>query len=198
MRTIALASLLAASAMAINAQSLPAGGPPGELSLHERWDLYLHGTYMNPLVPLRNGATAGLAQWMDSPSEWGQGAEGYGRRLGHRLARFTIKSSYEAAAAAMLGHDVRYFPSRSAGIPARAAHALVSGFVTYDHGGNRVPRLATIASSFAVEYTAMQWTPQRYRTHSRVLRNVAIGFGAGWAVDLVREFSPELRRLFHR
>lgn len=197
-RTVALALLLAACASENHAQSTAGAGPAGTLTGRRRWDLYLHQTYMNPLVPVGSAMGAGLAQWMDSPEEWGQGGGGYSRRLGHRLARSTIKGTYEHAGAALLGYDVRYFRARSGGTMARAGHAVVSSFYTYDRGGNRVLNVAGIGASFAAEYTAQQWKPERYRTHRQVVRGVAIDLGAGCATRLLREFSPDLRRLFHR
>src|SRR5689334_16054698 len=46
---------------------------------HERFRRYLKST----AGPLRLGwsaASAGIGQWRDSPEEWGQGAQGFGKR----------------------------------------------------------------------------------------------------------------------
>ncbi len=198
MKAIQLILVLTLCAPVAHAQLSGTASPKGQLTGQERRDLYLHETYLNPLVPVRNMATAGLAQWLDSPPEWGQGARGFGRRAGHRLARLVIRNSYEAAGAALLGHDVRYFASESTRVLPRIRHAVLSTFLTYDRRGHRTVPVARIASVIATEYTSLQWVPEQYRTNRQMVRGVAIDFGAGCAFRIVREFSPEIRRLFRR
>src|SRR5215469_5766262 len=50
------------------------------LTQPERTHLYLK-TMANPLGYIKAGFSAGIDQWHDKPSEWSQGASGYGKRL---------------------------------------------------------------------------------------------------------------------
>src|ERR1041385_5838006 len=53
---------------------------------HERFKRYVKST-IGPLALARTAASAGIAQWRDSPEEWGQGAKGYGRRFASRVGQ---------------------------------------------------------------------------------------------------------------
>src|SRR5687768_6740253 len=62
----------------VSTRSVPVAYSP--LTNGEKFHHYLHHTF-GPARILRSAATAGINQWMDSNPEWGQGMEGYGRRL---------------------------------------------------------------------------------------------------------------------
>ncbi|MCX6621783.1 MAG: hypothetical protein NTY38_12055 [Acidobacteria bacterium] len=116
----------------------------------------------------------------------------------HRLARNTIRKTYEAGAAALLQHEIRYTPSVSPRVLPRIGHAILASFVTYDRHGRRVPHISRIGASFGTEYTSMQWMPARYRTNSRAARGVAFDLGNGSLMNVIREFTPELKRIFRK
>jgi hypothetical protein len=177
---------------------LPAAIAPGSyepLSGKERWDLYLRSAFWSPGVLLRAAGPALGAHLNNEPSAWGQGAEGYTKRLGNRFGRFALQETYEAAAAAALEHDVRYFRSKRSGFLPRAAHALAADFVTYNRNGRRTPHVARIGSVFAAEFTGRIWMPAGYRDAATALRGVGLGLGVSSAFNLIREFAPELRRI---
>ena len=52
---------------------------PAPLSENERADGYLT-SLVNPFSFFASGVSAGIGQWRDRPTEWGQGAEGFGKR----------------------------------------------------------------------------------------------------------------------
>jgi len=103
----------------------------------ERWSLYLREAFWSPAVFMRAAGPALGAQRNNEPPAWGQGAEGYSKRLANRFGRFALQETYEAAGAAALGHEVRYIRSKRSGFLPRAAQALTSNFVTYDRNGER-------------------------------------------------------------
>jgi hypothetical protein len=45
----------------------------------ERFNRYVSST-VGPSSLLRRGLSAGIGQWRDHPTEWGQGASGFGKR----------------------------------------------------------------------------------------------------------------------
>jgi hypothetical protein len=131
----------------------------------------------------------------NEPPGWGPGAEGYSKRLANRFGRFALRETYEAAAAAALEHDVRYFRSKRSGFLPRAAHALAADFVTYDRDGRLTLHVARIGSAFAAEFTGRLWMPAGYRDVTTALRGVGVGLGVSSAFNLIREFAPELKRI---
>src|SRR5262245_52162280 len=68
-------------------RGLNALGPedPAPISKRQRFNNYIIYT-VGPMALIGNAAAAGLQQAADSPHEWGQGGEGYGKRFGHNMA----------------------------------------------------------------------------------------------------------------
>jgi hypothetical protein len=164
----------------------------------ERWNLYLRKAFWSPGVLFRAAGPALGAHLKNEPPAWGQGAEGYSKRFANRFGRFTLQETYEAAGAAALGHEVRYVRSKRSGFFPRAGHALAANFVTYDRNGRRTPHIARVGSAFAAEFTASLWMPAGYRDASTAMRGVGVELGVSSAFNLLREFAPELKRMFGR
>ena len=177
----------------VEPQVEPGGYHP--LTGKERWNLYTRQAFWSPAVLIRAAGPALGAHLSDEPPEWGQGAAGYSRRLANRFGRFALRETYEAAGAALLQHEVRYLRSTRSGFLPRAAHALTAEFVTYNRHGRRAPHISSIGSAFAAEFTGRLWMPDGYRDTSRAMRGVALKLGLGSAFNLIREFSPELKRI---
>jgi hypothetical protein len=164
----------------------------------ERWDLYLRGAFYSPGVFFRAAGPALGAQMNNEPPQWGQGMEGYSKRFANRFGRFALQETYEAAGAAVLQHEVRYIRSKRSGFLPRAAHALTADFVTYDRSGRRTPHVARVGSVIAAEFTGNLWMPKGYRDTSTAMRGVGVELAVGSAFNLIREFAPELKRIFTR
>jgi hypothetical protein len=164
----------------------------------ERWNLYLRDAFWSPGVFFKAAGPALGGQLNNEPAAWGQGMEGYSKRFGNRFGRFALQETYEAAGAALLQHEVRYIRSRRSGFLPRAAHALTANFVTYDRSGRRTPHVARVGSVVAAEFTGNIWMPAGYRDASTAMRGVGTELGVGSAFNLIREFAPELKRIFTR
>lgn len=164
----------------------------------ERWNHYWRAAYWNPGVFFRAAGPAAGAQMNNDPPEWGQGMEGYSKRFANRFGRFALQQSYESAGAALLQHEVRYIPSSRTGFLPRAAHALTANIITYDRNGRRVPHVTRVGSMFAAEFTGNLWMPAGYRDTSTAMRGVGMELGVRSAFNLIKEFAPELKRMFGR
>jgi hypothetical protein len=182
------------------APTTPATDPDSDqpLSAKERWNIYVRSAFWSPGAFFRAAGPALGAHLNNEPPAWGQGVEGYSKRFANRFGRFALKETYEAAGAAALEHEVRYIRSKRTGFLPRAAHALSGSFVTYDRNGRRTPHVARVGSVFAAEFTGRLWMPAGYRDASTALRGVGMELGVGAAVNLLREFAPELKRVFTR
>ncbi len=168
------------------------------LSGKERWDLYLNAAFWSPGVFFRAAGPALGAHLNNEPPVWGQGAEGYSKRFANRFGRFALRETYQAAGAAALGHEVRYVRSKRTDLLRRAAHALTANLVTYDRNGRRTPHLAGVGSVFAAEFTGNLWMPSGYGNTATAMRGAGIELGVGSAFNLIREFAPDLKRIFTR
>jgi len=161
----------------------------------ERWNLYVREAFWSPGAFFRVAGPALGTHLGNEPAEWGQGTAGYSRRLANRFGRFALQKTFEAAGAAALQHEVRYLRSSRSGFLPRAAHALTANFVTYDQYGRRTPHVSRVGSVFAAEFTGNLWMPAGHRDTSTAMRSVALKLGLGSAFNLIREFSPELKRI---
>jgi hypothetical protein len=166
------------------------------ITAHERWRYYLRRSLWGPAVVFRAAGGAIGAQMNNDPAEWRQGMAGYSRRLANRFGRSAVRGSYEAAGAALLRHEVRYIPSGSSSFLTRAGHAFAANFVTLDRNGRMAPNVARVGSAIGAEFTANLWMPKGYRTKAEAMGRVGVELALGSAFNLLREFSPELRRIF--
>ncbi|HUA98261.1 MAG TPA: hypothetical protein VMA34_08040 [Terracidiphilus sp.] len=99
-----------------NAQSMPdAPKPAAQVPARavydpptqgERLKEYLRSTY-GVMSLVEAGAHAGIAQARDNPSQWPQGAEGYGDRFGSAFGEIAVRQSTEFVVADLFREDLR-------------------------------------------------------------------------------------------
>ena len=106
------------------------------LTQQERTHLYLK-TMINPLGYFKAGLSTGIDQWKDKPSEWEQGASGYGKRFANILGQYSIQRTVTFGVSSVLHEDNRYFNSGKKGLWQRAGYALVSGILARHDDGSR-------------------------------------------------------------
>ena len=188
--------LVSALAAPIYAQTVTPAYRP--LTGEERWRYYLKVTYASPGVWFGVAGPALGAHLNHEPEAWGQGAAGYGRRVANRFGRMVLQRSYEAAGAAALGHEVRYIPSGRKRLISRIGYAVIANFVTYDRNGGRTANVARVSSVVAAQATATLWMPDGYRDFKTAARGAGVELSVGSGLNLLKEFSPEIKRLFKR
>jgi hypothetical protein len=177
---------------------VPADVPYLPLTAEERWKLYFRNIYLSPGGYMRAAAAGLLEQWKGEPPEWEQGMRGYARRAASSWGRFTLTASYEAAGSAVLGQDVRYVRCRCSGVGQRVAYVISASLFTRKRNGRIVPAVARIAGQFGAGYSAKLWLPESYQSDSRIARSVLFQTGYQGMVNILREFTPELKQAFRR
>ena len=147
-----------------------AGTPPAQLDV----------TYTRPTqeVKLRNyffdafgpypiaGAAfaAGINQAYDTPPEWKQGAEGYGKRFGSDFAIAAVSTTTRYALAEAFQEDTLYYRCECKGVFPRLGHAAISTLTARrGEDGHRVFSLPALVAPYAGTMTAVYgWYPGRY------------------------------------
>lgn len=164
-----------------------------ELSLDERKSIY-RKSILSPTTFVSPALGAGIDQWQDEPTEWGQGMAGYGRRFGSALGRNVANKTIVFGTAALDGEDPRYFLSDSSGAFSRSRHAVASAFVSFREDGTRMPAYAHFAGAYGSSFLAMTWYPPSKSTaqHALVQGTTKVAMNAG--MNLLREFWPDLKR----
>ncbi len=158
---------------------------------------YIKAAY-GPGALLSMAAASGYNQWRNSPPAWGQGMEGFGRRYASRAGQSTVNNSIRFGIGAALREDPRYFPSESKSLLPRIGHALVSTFVTRTDSGGRAFAVSRVAGTLGSSFIANAWQPAGEDGASNALGRVGITVAVDAGMNLLQEFTPDLKRIFHR
>lgn len=153
----------------------------------KRFKRFVRST-IGPFTILRNAAGAGLEQWNDSPEEWGQGAEGYGKRFASNMGKNAIRQTVQYGLSEALRLDTGFEKSKRKGFWPRLSDALVQNVTSRTKSGKRVlsaPILAGVYSSSIIAYET--WYPDRH-TYKDGLRSGTYTLLTGFGINVVREF----------
>jgi hypothetical protein len=143
---------------------------------------------IHPFFLVRAGLLAGIGQARDTP-DYGQGAEGYGKRLGTSAAGVFSESMIgNAMLPALLHQDPRYFYRGTGTKKSRLLHALSSPFACPGDNGNLQPNYSTWGGALGSAAIATVYYPSSDRTAGRVFSNFAIGMALHEAISLAQEF----------
>ncbi len=165
------------------------------LTPHERFDQYLSGVAgVNAFVD--SAVVAAIGQAGDWPSEWGQGAAGFGRRMasgyGQRFVGQTIMHSVAYAA----HEDNRYLPLNEGSFRHRLGYAITSAFMARREDGTRRISYSAISGGAGAAFISRAWQPPSRSSAT----DGAIAFGLGFCgrigLNVASEFSPRMFRRF--
>ena len=107
---------------------------------------------------------AGISQANNTPPEWKQGAEGYGKRFASDFGIAAVSTTTRYALATALREDTLYYRCECKGVFPRLSHAVTST-LTARRGadGHRVFSLPALVAPYAGTMTAVYgWYPGRY------------------------------------
>lgn len=140
-------------------------------------------------------AFTGIQHWRDSPEEWDQSWDGFGRRLGDRMGRLGIRYGVQLAADVALGTDPRYDRCGCTGGGSRAWHAVRRTFIARkDYGGETI-NLAQLSGAFIPPAVANPtWMPERLNTTGQTFQNAGTYLAFRAATNAFQEFWPEIKR----
>ena len=107
---------------------------------------------------------AGINQGDNTPPEWKQGAEAYGKRFGSDFGIAGITTTTRYALAAAFREDTLYYRCQCKGVLPRLSHAIISTFsARRGDNGHRVFSMAAVVAPYAGTMTAVYgWYPDRY------------------------------------
>jgi hypothetical protein len=107
---------------------------------------------------------AGINQANNSPPEWRQGAEAYGKRFGSDFAIAATATTTRYVFAEALREDTLYYRCECKGAFPRLSHAVISTFTARrGDDGHRVFSLPALVGPYAGTMTAVYaWYPGRY------------------------------------
>jgi hypothetical protein len=161
------------------------------MSQRDRLNHYIHGTFSVEAL-LRSAAGSGISQLNNTPSEWGQGAEGYARRFGNSYAQLIMRQTLMYGAADALGEDNRYLPSRRRGFGPRLGYAIESSFLARKSDGTRRLSYSRLGSYVAVAFISREWQPHSTSNAQNAASSFGTTIGTEVGFNVAREFLPKL------
>jgi hypothetical protein len=164
----------------------------------ERWHDYVRQNFAQPGAFFQTFFTALGDQTGNVPSDWGGGANKFPQRLASEFARFTIGGTIASTIDAGLRQDTRFFRCACRGAMARTAHAVSRTFLTYNRDGKRRLDIGGIAGIYGGPMVMTTWNPSRYTALGYGIRQGNMAAGITTGIYVIREFSPELKRLFRQ
>ena len=196
MTTLLLTALLILAPTAGFAQTAAAGGPQVPSSAPpttDRFQDFLHAALLSPEPYVLAFGAAVIDELSTMPEEW-TGSSGFGKRNLARVGSGFASDAIGHSVAAVLGHRVPYEPCGCTGKWPRTRHALGRGFVTRSDDGHPVANTSLFIAKFGAAGLANAWYPESYGG-SDVVREGFVGIGVNAALNIAREFAPELMRL---
>jgi hypothetical protein len=124
---------------------------------------YFFDTY-GPYPIVGAALAAGINQADNTPPEWKQGAEGYGKRFASDFGIAAVTTTTRYGFAKALHEDTLYYRCECKGTFPRLSHALVSTFTSRRGSeGHRVFSFPALVAPYAGTMTAVYgWYPGRY------------------------------------
>ena len=162
-----------------------------QLTEKDRFQIYLLSVG-GPVPLLGEAAGAGISQWKNAPPEWGQGWRAYGERYGSNLAYNGVRQTITYGASIALHEDTRYFASGKHGVWNRTGYALLSTFTARRPNGQQSFSFSSVGGVIGASGIASIWGPRSWQGFNNISENAGISFGATAALNVVREFLPDL------
>jgi hypothetical protein len=135
------------------------------------------------------GVIAGIQQWQDDFSGYGQGAQGYAKRYGASYADFAI-STYIGGAVlpSLLKQDPRYFYKGTGSKKSRVLYAIANAVICKGDNGHWQANYSAILGSLAAGGISNLYYPESDRGGRLIVENTLIGIGASAGINLLQEF----------
>jgi len=144
-------------------------------------------------------AYAGLLQELNAPTEWGQGAAAYGKRLASTLACAGIHGVLAFGLDSTLHEDPRYFRAGSGGFWRRTAHAFRGTIMTHTDSGGETISSWRIGSAYGAAFLSNEWYPDRLNTVRLGFLQGSVRMGFDLVSNLASEFWTDVKsKVFHR
>lgn len=157
--------------------------------------LRYHAAYAyGPLGLTESALYASYLQETNSPEEWGQGAKGYGKRLGSELAYSGVRNILGFGLDSALHQDPHYYRSADSGFWRRTKHAIRSTILTRKDGGGETFATWRFGSAYGAAFISNEWYPSRLNTVSLGFQQGTAQIGFDIAANLGFEFWPDVRK----
>jgi hypothetical protein len=145
---------------------------------------------IDPVNFVITGAIAGVEQATNTPSGYGQGAQGYAKRYGASYADLVTGTFIGGAILpSLLKQDPRYFYKGTGSVRSRVLYALANSVICKGDNGHWQANYSSILGSLAAGGISNLYYPEQNRNGAVLtVENTLIGIGETAATNLLQEF----------
>ncbi|MGZ4819194.1 MAG: hypothetical protein ACXVZJ_11250, partial [Terriglobales bacterium] len=162
------------------------------LSVNEKFRLFVKNS-ISPASFVGSAFGAGIGQATNSPSGYGQGAEGYGKRFGSSMA--TGASTYffgGFVVASIARQDPRFFVHGQGTFRQRLRHAVTRVVIAPNDRGGYGFNWGSVMGPLGAETLANAYLPVHEQTVGRTLSRYGSDVASAAAFNLLKEFWPDI------
>jgi hypothetical protein len=169
------------------------------MTVGQKGELFLRHTY-SPYNLFAAASSAAIWQATQSGHEgFGQGWDAYGSRFGAALANRESSDFFKTfVLSSALRMDPRYFRKGSGGFGSRFGYAISRVLVARTDSGHSTFNAPEIVGSVGSAGLSNVYYAESDRTASRTMETAALNIAADAGWNVLKEFGPELRRVFGR
>ena len=201
---MAFVCLIALAAPLAVAQTADPGGsgtpaPPSTqpsyspLTGDERLHRYVQ-SMVGPMSWVTGAFSAGFGQLRNRPEEWGQGARGFGLRMGSGFATRVTRETIGYGVAGLLHEDNRFFRSEETTTGGRLKDAILGTFTARHDDGTQHVSVSKFSSWFGSAMISRTWQPPSTGAVSSGFQNFGTQIGVAMGFNVVKEFLPKKLR----
>jgi hypothetical protein len=178
----------------------PPNYKPGEklctLELKDKFILFLSDT-IDPVTFLSAGFNSGISQAENDDPSYGQGAAGYGKRVGFNLIDQAQSDFFkDFAYPAIFSEDPRYYRLGSGPGGRRFFHAVKHAVVAHREDGTAMPNYSEWLGTTSATALSNVYHPDHRRGFAPTAEGVGSAVAQDIGFDVLREFWPEIARKF--
>ena len=153
----------------------------------KRFNRYVNSMF-GPMSLAKRAASSGFATWTNSPEEWGDSWNGFGKRFAWATAGAVVKGTTMYGLEEAFKLDSHFYHSKRRDVGSKVSNALLSTVTARNEDGKRVfgyPRIVGTYTGTMV--AAYAWLPGDRNWRSALTSgSISLGFNAGF--NLVKEF----------
>lgn len=143
---------------------------------------------VGPVAIGKSVISSGYSTWRNSPEEWGDNWEGFGRRFASSMGKSAIKNTTSYALDEAFKLDSSFYRSNKKNFGGRLGDALLSTFTARKPDGKKVFGFPRIAGTYTASIIAAEaWYPKRF-DYKDGLRSGTISLGLNAAFNVIKEF----------
>ncbi len=149
---------------------------------------------VGPRALARTAAGALITHATNTPSEWGQGTAGFGKRFASGLGKSLVKTGIQFPVAYFRHEAIGYRRSNLEGAGPRLRYALLSTVYTHrTTTGERTVAAGEIAGALGSGLISRLWQPPSTATLASGFASAGIAIAADAGFNVLREFWPDIR-----